>query len=68
MYHLAVSREFVAQHYLTVPTPGPEGDIHSHQYTAEVRFGGTELNEYGYLVDIDHVESVLGEVTAGRAV
>lgn len=55
MYSVSVTRSFVAQHYLTVPDPGPEGTLHSHQFTAEVTYRGPELGEYGYLVDIDAV-------------
>ena len=51
MYTVSVTRRFVAQHYLTVPNPGPEGELHSHQFTAEVTFRGPELGEYGYLVE-----------------
>ncbi len=58
-YHLTVTRTFVAQHFLTVPNPGPEGTPHSHQFQVEVEFGGRELNEYGYLVDIDAVDELL---------
>jgi 6-pyruvoyltetrahydropterin/6-carboxytetrahydropterin synthase len=53
MYTVTVSETFVAQHFLTVPDPGPEGDRHSHTFTAEVEFAGPELDEYGYLIDID---------------
>ncbi|WP_135826414.1 6-pyruvoyl trahydropterin synthase family protein [Halorussus ruber] len=53
MYTVTVERAFVAQHFLTVPDPGPEGDLHSHHYTAKVQLAGEELNEYGYLADID---------------
>ncbi|MEF8757322.1 MAG: 6-carboxytetrahydropterin synthase, partial [Halobacteriales archaeon] len=42
-YELTVTRDFVAQHFLTVPDPGPEGVRHSHHFTVEVRFGGSEL-------------------------
>lgn len=63
-YHLAVQRDFVAQHFLTVPDPGPEGDVHSHHFTVEVRFSGPELGEYGYLVDIDAVDSILDDLEA----
>ncbi|MFC4358624.1 6-pyruvoyl tetrahydropterin synthase family protein [Halobium salinum] len=59
MYSLSVGRDFVAQHFLTVPDPGPEGEVHSHRYRAEVRFSGPELDEYGYLVDIDAVDDAL---------
>jgi 6-pyruvoyltetrahydropterin/6-carboxytetrahydropterin synthase len=59
MYELSVTRDFVAQHYLTVPDPGPEGEVHSHHFEVEVRFAGPDLNEYGYLVDIDAVNALL---------
>jgi 6-pyruvoyltetrahydropterin/6-carboxytetrahydropterin synthase len=55
MYTVTVERAFVAQHFLTVPDPGPEGDLHSHHYTAKVELAGEELNEYGYLADIDEL-------------
>ncbi|SFG09809.1 6-pyruvoyltetrahydropterin/6-carboxytetrahydropterin synthase [Halopelagius inordinatus] len=57
MYSVAVTRSFVAQHYLTVPDPGPEGELHSHAFELEVSLSGSELGEYGYLVDIDEVKS-----------
>jgi 6-pyruvoyltetrahydropterin/6-carboxytetrahydropterin synthase len=62
MYELSVSRTFVAQHYLTVPDPGPEGELHSHRYEADLRLRGESLNEYGYLVDIDDVRAALDRV------
>lgn len=62
MYTLAVAREFVGRHYLTVPDPGPEGEPHAHDYRVEVRFVGPTLDDFGYLVDIDRVEDVLDEL------
>ena len=62
MYSVSVSRSFVAQHYQTVPDPGPEGELHSHTYTVEATFRGPELDEYGYLVDIDAVIAALEAV------
>ncbi|SDN27794.1 6-pyruvoyltetrahydropterin/6-carboxytetrahydropterin synthase [Halogranum gelatinilyticum] len=62
MYSVTVRRSFVAQHFLTVPDPGPEGELHSHHFTAEVGFHGPELNEYGYLVDIDDVKDAMATV------
>jgi 6-pyruvoyltetrahydropterin/6-carboxytetrahydropterin synthase len=59
MYSVTVTRDFVAQHWLTVPDPGPEGAVHSHHFEAEVHLEGEELNEYGYLVDIDDVDAAL---------
>jgi 6-pyruvoyltetrahydropterin/6-carboxytetrahydropterin synthase len=59
MYSTTVATDFVAQHYLTVPNPGPEGEPHSHHYEVELTFRGPELNEYDYLVDIDDAEAAL---------
>lgn len=63
-YELAVTREFIAQHFLTVPDPGPEGEVHSHHFTAEARFAGSSLGEYGYLLDIDDVNALLDDLEA----
>lgn len=59
MYEVTVVREFVAWHWLTVPDPGPEGEHHSHQFRAELTLYGSELDEWGYLVDIDEVKGGL---------
>jgi len=62
MYAVSVLADFVAQHYLTVPNPGPEGVPHSHHYELDVEFRGSELNEYDYMVDIDDVDVALEDV------
>ena len=59
MYRLMVRRDFVAQHYLTVPNCGPENEWHSHHFEVEILLEGEQLNEHGYLVDIVEVERVL---------
>ena len=59
MYQLMVRRDFVAQHYLTVPNCGPENEWHSHHFEVEVLLEGAELNDNGYLVDIVAVEEIL---------
>jgi len=59
MYQLMVRRDFVAQHYLTVPDSGPENEWHSHHFEMEVVLEGDELTEHGYLVDIVEVEAAL---------
>ena len=59
MYATTVQTDFVAQHYLTVPDPGPEGVPHSHHFTVELTFRGPELNEYDYLIDIDDATRAL---------
>ncbi len=62
MYSTTVLTDFVAQHYLTVPNPGPEGDPHSHHFEVELTFRGPELNEYDYLVDIDDADAALASL------
>lgn len=62
MYATRVATDFVAQHYLTVPDPGPEGDPHSHHFEVEVEFRGPTLNEYDYLVDIDDAKAALAAI------
>ena len=59
MYTLRVARDFVAQHYLTVPDCGPENEWHSHHFEIELILEGPSLNEHGYLVDIVEVEDLL---------
>ena len=61
-YELTVSRAFIAQHFLTVPDPGPEGEVNSHCFTVELQFAGPELGPFGYLVNIDDVHDVLDDV------
>ncbi|QZP36497.1 6-pyruvoyl trahydropterin synthase family protein [Halobaculum magnesiiphilum] len=61
-YRTTVTRRFVAQHFLTVPDPGAEGDLHSHVFSVEATFAGPSLNEYDYLVDIDDVRAALDGV------
>lgn len=59
MYELRVKKDFIAQHYLTVPNAGPENEWHSHHFEVEVVMEGEELNENGYLIDIVEVEEAL---------
>jgi 6-pyruvoyltetrahydropterin/6-carboxytetrahydropterin synthase len=59
MYELMVQRDFIAQHFLTVPDCGPENTLHSHHFEVEVRLEGNALNKHGYLVDITDVEAVM---------
>ncbi|NUE02937.1 6-carboxytetrahydropterin synthase [Halorubraceae archaeon YAN] len=61
-YRVSVERSFIAQHFLTVPNPGPEGELHSHQFRLQVTFSGDGLNEYGYLVDIDAIKEAMDAI------
>lgn len=62
MYTLAVTRDFIAQHYLIGGDWGAENFPHAHHYVAEVRIEGTQLDRHGYLVDIVDVEAELGKI------
>ncbi len=52
MYQLAITREFIAQHYLVGGDWGSENQKHSHHYRVEIRVEAEQLNEHGYLIDI----------------
>lgn len=62
MYQLAVTRDFVAQHYLIGGDWGAENSRHSHAYRIEVLLSGRELDRHGYLVDIVELERALTEI------
>jgi len=62
VYSTTVLTDFVAQHFLTVPNAGPEGEPHSHHYEVELCFRGPELNAFDYLVDIDDAEAALASL------
>ena len=62
MYRLAITRDFIAQHYLIGGDWGAENLPHSHHYRVEVLIRGKELDKHGYLVDIVEVERTLNEV------
>jgi 6-pyruvoyltetrahydropterin/6-carboxytetrahydropterin synthase len=59
MYQLAVTRDFVAQHYLVGGDWGAENFKHSHAYRIEVLLAGPALDRHGYLVDIVELERAL---------
>jgi len=59
MYTLMVKRDFIAQHFLTVPNCGPENEWHSHHFEVEVLMEGDALNDQGYLVDIVDVKDAM---------
>ena len=64
MYQLAVTRDFVAQHYLIGGDWGAENSKHSHAYRVEVLLSGPALDRHGYLVDIVELEHALAEIIA----
>ena len=64
MYSVAVSREFIANHFLIGGDWGSENLPHAHQYVAEVKIEGNQLDQHGYLVDIVAIEAALDAVVA----
>lgn len=62
MYELAVAREFDAFHYLVGGDWGEENEPHSHHYKVEVLLSGSNLDRFGYLVDITHVDQLMDEL------
>ena len=58
-YTVAVSRQFIAQHFLIGGDWGVEGCLHSHHYRLELQISGNQLDEHGFLVDIQKIEEIL---------
>ena len=65
MYQLAITRDFIAQHYLIGGDWGRENERHSHHYKVEVRIQHQGLDQHGYLIDIVDLESSLGRIIDG---
>ena len=65
MYRLAITRDFIAQHFLSGGDWGAENTRHSHHYRLQVRLRGDALDRHGYLCDIVELERVLDEVLGG---
>lgn len=62
MHTLAITRDFIARHFLIGGDWGAENQLHSHHYRLEIRVAGQELDGHGYLIDIVDLERVVGEV------
>jgi 6-pyruvoyltetrahydropterin/6-carboxytetrahydropterin synthase len=64
MYTVAVTRDFVAQHFLIGGDWGAENEWHSHHYRVEAQLEGDTLDRHGYLVDIVDIEHHLEALVA----
>jgi 6-pyruvoyltetrahydropterin/6-carboxytetrahydropterin synthase len=62
MYRLAITRDFIAQHFLIGGDWGAENFRHSHHYKLQVMLRGASLDSHGYLTDIVELERALEEV------
>jgi len=65
MYTVAVQRELIARHFLTGKDFGPEGRPHSHYYRVELRLAGARLDNFGFLADIDEINTQMDLVLSG---
>jgi len=62
MYQLAITRDFIARHYLTGGDWGAENQEHSHHYRVEILVSGKTLDQHGYLIDIVELEEALNGI------
>ena len=64
MYQLAITRDFIARHFLIGGDWGAENALHSHHYRCEIRVEGHELDRHGYLIDIVELNGAVNDVIA----
>lgn len=64
VYTVCVQRAFPARHVLPFVESGREASVHTHAYQVEVELRGDQLDEHGFLVDIDELETYLDAVVA----
>ena len=67
MYQLAITRDFIARHFLVGGDWGAENQEHSHHYRAEVIVEGQQLDQHGYLIDIVALDAALRDIIGGYA-
>jgi 6-pyruvoyltetrahydropterin/6-carboxytetrahydropterin synthase len=65
MYTVAVTRDFIANHYLIGGDWGRENFPHAHHYVLELSLESATLDRHGYLVDIVTLEAALDAVVEG---
>jgi 6-pyruvoyltetrahydropterin/6-carboxytetrahydropterin synthase len=64
MYTVAVTRDFIARHFLIGGDWGSENFPHAHYYVTEVSIEADQLDQHGYLVDIVAIEAALDGIVA----
>ena len=62
MYTVAVTKDFIASHFLIGGDWGSENFPHAHHYVAEVSIEAAQLDRHGYLVDIVEIEGALNSI------
>lgn len=64
MYTVAVSKDFIANHYLIGGDWGHENFPHAHHYVLELAIETPALDKHGYCVDIVAIEAALNDAVA----
>lgn len=64
MHTVAVTQDFIANHYLIGGDWGAENFPHAHHYVLEVSIESETLDQHGYLVDIVEIEAALTNTVA----
>lgn len=64
MYSVAVTKDFIARHFLVGGDWGAENVTHAHHYVVELSIEGNQLDQHGYLVDIVDIEAALAEAVS----
>ncbi len=63
MFQVGTAVEFPALHIMP-GQPGPEGELHEHQYRLEVVVEREKLDDRGMVCDLDVLDAVLGQIDA----
>jgi 6-pyruvoyltetrahydropterin/6-carboxytetrahydropterin synthase len=61
MFQVGTAITFPAQHIMP-GQPGPEGQLHEHQYRLEVVIEREKLDDRGMVCDLDVLDAVLGRI------
>jgi 6-pyruvoyltetrahydropterin/6-carboxytetrahydropterin synthase len=61
MYQVGTAIAFPAQHIMP-GHPGPEGQLHEHDYRVEVLVEREKLDDLGMVCDLDLLDAVLGDI------
>jgi 6-pyruvoyltetrahydropterin/6-carboxytetrahydropterin synthase len=61
MYQVGTAIEFTAQHVMP-GVPGPEGELHEHDYRLDVLVERGELDDRGMVCDLDVLDAALQQI------
>jgi len=64
MYFLTLKKELTASHFLVGADFGIENQVHPHHYMVCAKVEGENLDEHGYLYDINELDNHLERIVA----